>query len=217
MGKKKIQCLFNFDYEELTDIVENVLYIKNWFIRKMDIDTRTDNISKTERFLYLKELAENKNISFDTREVVTWLDSLTTLYYVFDNIQDEHLKDNIKIIQEYCIPYTKKRADYLLIYDNKILIIEFSFNKLGYELQYETKLQQAIGYKELLSNILPKEIDIGTYTFLIEPEEDENGKVFKIENTNYYPNHYKIEDLACFIEKFFNKNINLAINSLKQL
>lgn len=217
MAKKKIQCLFNFDYEELIDIVENLLHIKNWFVRKVDIDTRTENISKTDRFLCLKTLAEEKNIDFDTREVVTWLDSLTTLYYVFDKIEDEHLRDSIKIIQEYCIPYTKKRADYLLIYNNKILIIEFSFNKLGYELQYETKLQQAIGYKELLSNILPKEIDIGTYTFLIEPEEDEHGNTLKIKNTDYFANHYKIEDLAKFIEKFFNKNINLAINSLKQI
>ena len=46
---------------------------------------------------------------------------------------------------------------------------------------------------------------------------NEHGKAFKIKNTDYFANHYKIEDLARFIEKFFNKNINLAINSLEQL
>ena len=216
-NKKNIQCLFHLDYEQLIELVEEELYIKNWFVREENIENRTENISKSERFLYMKKQAQKNDIYFDKREIVTWLDSLNTLYFVFDNIKDEHLRDSIIIIQEYCIPYTNKRADYLLIYDNKILILEFSFNKLGYELQYEQKLQQAIGYKELLSNILPKEIDIGTYTFLIEPEEDKNGKVFKIKNTDYFPNHYKIQDLALFVEKFFNKNINLAINSLKQL
>ena len=201
----------------MKELVEDILHIKNWFVRKIDVSNRTESICKTDRFIFLEELAREKDIYFDQREIVTWLDSLTILYYVFDKIKDIHLRDKISIIQEYCIPYTNKRADYLLIYDNKILIIEFSFNKLGYELQYETKLQQAIGYKELLSNILPKEIDIGTYTFLIEPEEDENGKTIKIKNTEYLPNHYKIQDLARFIEKFFNKNINLALNSLEQL
>ena len=78
-------------------------------------------------------------------------------------------------------------------------------------------MQQAIGYKELLSNILPKEIDIGTYTFLVEAEEDKEGNSITLKNTDFLPNHYKIENLANLIEKFFNKNIDLAINSLKQL
>ena len=215
--QENIQCLYNFNYKQLIDLVENTLYIKNWFVRQVDIESRTESIAKSDRFLYLQQQATKRNIYFDTREIVTWLDSLTTLYYVFDRMEDKHLRDSIKIIQEYSIPYQNKRADYLLVYDNKILIIEFSFNKLGYDLQYETKLQQAIGYKELLSNILPKEIDIGTYTFLIEPEEDENGKLIKIKNTDYFANHFKIQALALFIEKFFNKNINSAMNALNQL
>lgn len=105
----------------------------------------------------------------------------------------------------------------MLVYDNKILIIEFSFNKLKYEFNYETKLQQAIGYKELLGNILPKEIDIGTYTFLLEPEEDEKGNVFYIDDSDHYANHHKIDDLANYIVKFFKKNLRMAYNALKQI
>lgn len=212
-----IQCLFKLNYERLTEMVEDTLNIKHWYIREDKITNRTDSICNSERFLYLKKQAQKNNIIFNNTEIVTWLDSLNILYYVFDSLENEHLKNSIKIIQEYCIPYQNKRADYLLIYDNKILIIEFSFNKLGYELQYETKLQQAIGYKELLSNILPKEIDIGTYTFLVEAEEDSQGNMITLKNTDYLPNHYKIQNLANLIEKFFNKNIDLAVNALKQL
>ena len=95
--------------------------------------------------------------------------------------------------------------------------MEFSFNKLGYELQYETKLQQAIGYKELLSNILPKEVDIGTYMFFVEAEEDKWGEAIYVENTEELPNSSKIEQLAKYIEKFFKKNENFAIDSLRRV
>ncbi|MDE6188765.1 MAG: hypothetical protein K2G37_00565 [Clostridia bacterium] len=80
-------------------------------------------------------------------------------------------------------------------------------------------MQQAIGYKELLSNILPKEIDIATYTFLLEPEEDERGRsiLIEIDGEEYYPNHWKIEDLANYIEKFFKKNSRLAYNAILQI
>ena len=164
MINDNIKCLFKLDYETLNTLVKETLSIENWYIREDKITNRKEAINKSDRFLYLKKKAEKANLSFDDTEVVTWLDSLTILYYVFDKIQDKHLRKEIKIIQEYCIPHQNKRADYLLLYDNKILIIEFSFNKLGYELQYETKLQQAIGYKELLSNLLPKEIDIVNFT-----------------------------------------------------
>lgn len=153
-------------------------------------------------FKYKKKELPRRGIISDI-EIVTWLDTLNILYYVFDRIEDENLRNSVKILQEYCIPYSNKRVDYLLVYDNKILILEFSFNKLGYDLQYETKLQQAIGYKELLNNILPKEVDLGTYTFIVEAEEDKDGRAIHIEGTDYYPNHYKISALAEIYTKVF--------------
>lgn len=207
-----MKCLYFLTYEALNSLVEDELNIKNWFVRNDKIKNRKESIVYSERFNTLKERAEKFNFYFDDTEVVTWLDTLNVLYFTFDRIEDDHLKNSISIIQEFCIPYSNKRADYLLVYDNKILIIEFSFNKLGYEFNYETKLQQAIGYKELLSNILPKEIDIGTYTFLIEPEEDKYGNVIKVDE--HLPNDFKIDNLAQYIEKFFKKNEKSAMDSL---
>ena len=217
MGSNQFQHLFELNAKTLAKLVEETLEIENWCVRDDNISNRTSAIRHKDRYNKLAKQAQKKNILFNETEIVTWLDSLNILYYVFENIEDEHLKNAITILQEYCIPYHNKRADYLLVYDNKILIIEFSFNKLGYELQYESKLRQVMEYKELLGSLLPKEIDIGTYTFLVEPEEDKNRKSITIENTNLLPNHYKIENLAQFIEKFFKKNIKQAIKALKQI
>lgn len=212
-----MNCLYDMRQDDLKELVEDILYLENWWIRDDDLWNRMDSISHSERFKILKERATEKEYVFSDIEIVTWLDTLNILYYVFDKIKDEKLREKIRILQEYCIPYSNKRADYLLVYDNKILILEFSFNKLGYELQYETKLQQAIGYKELLSNILPKEVDIGTYMFLVEAEEDKWGEAIYVENTEELPNSSKIEQLAKYIEKFFKKNENFAIDSLRRV
>ena len=190
-----------------------------WFIRDDKITNRTDAIYLSDRYGKIKQQADINGISYNDIEVATWFDTLVTLYYVFDRVEDEDIRNNLKILQEYCIPYSRKRADYLLIYDNKILILEFSFNKLKYEFKYETNLQQAIGNKELLSNILPKEIEIGTYNFLLEPEEDARGKTiyFEVDGEKHTANHWKMYDLAKYIEKFFKKNMKVAYNAILQL
>ena len=69
-------------------------------------------------------------------------------------------------------------------YENKIIIVEFSYNKVDNEdYHYNIKLNQLIRYKELIINILPRNIDIPTYTFLIHPADvDEKFNQEKIEN-----------------------------------
>lgn len=213
-----MKCLYELDSKELDKFWEGDLRLNRWYIRNDTIKARTQAAAYLDRFNILKGRAEKLGYSFDETEVISWLDTLTTMCGVFRRLNDEYLKNNLLVLQEYCIPYSNKRADYLLLYDNKILIIEFSFNKLGYDFNYETKLQQAISYKELLGNILPKEIDIGTYTFLLEPEEDKNGNTLYVDDDNkILPNEFKMYALANYIEKFFKKNINLAERSLRQL
>lgn len=212
-----MNCLYDMTYDDLKELVEDVLHLEYWCVRDDELQNRMDSIAYSDRFKELKERATEKGYAFNDIEIVTWLDTLNILYYVFDKMEDERLRDEIRILQEYCIPYSNKRADYLLVYDNKILILEFSFNKLGYELQYETKLQQAIGYKELLGNILPKEVDIGTYMFLLEAEEDKWGGAIYVDDTEKLPNQDKMKHLAKYIERFFKKNKNFAVDSLLRI
>ena len=212
-----MKCLFEMSYYELTRLVERTLAIDNWLVRKDSLSSRLDATVNSERFRILKEKSKKLGCVVDDSEIITWFDTLNLLYYTFGEIKDDNLRQSITILQEYCIPYSNKRADYLLVCDNKILILEFSFNKMNYPLQYETKLHQAIGYKELLGNVLPKEIDIGTYTFLVEAEEDENGYYLYAADSEELANHYKMRDLANYIEKFFNKNKGSALRHLNNI
>ena len=207
-----MKYLYKMDWAALQQLVQFDLSLDGWIIFNEGIQYRMDRVKDAysyqgslmeARYNSIVAQADWNGIGYNENEIVTWFDTLTVMYHVFQQMEDEALRDHIVILQEYCIPYSNKRADYVLCYDNKILIIEFSFRKLGYELQYETKLHQAIGYKELIGNILPKEIDIGTYTYLVDP--------------GLISDSPKVYDLAAYIEKFFNKNIDLAIKTLTLL
>ena len=207
-----MKYLYKMDWAALQQLVQFDLFLDGWTIFNEGIQYRMDRVKDAysyqgslmeARYNSIVAQADRNGIGYNENEIVTWFDTLTGMYHVFQQMEDEALRDHIVILQEYCIPYSNKRADYVLCYDNKILIIEFSFRKLGYELQYETKLHQAIGYKELIGNILPKEIDIGTYTYLVDP--------------GLISDSPKVYDLAAYIEKFFNKNIDLAIKTLTLL
>lgn len=117
----------------------------------------------------------------------------------------DNLLNNIRII--FHIPFTNKRADYLLVYENKIIITEFSYNKFDNEdYHYNIKLNQVIGYKELISNILSNDIDIATYTFLIHPE-----------GSGIDPNMDQIENFIEYIKFFIEKKSISAYKELKKI
>ena len=125
------------------------------------------------------------------------------------------IRNELQILQEMEIPFTHKRADYVLVYRRKILIIEFSFQKLNGRYKFEDKLNQAVGYKELLSNVMPPHIEIGTYTFLIEPETNKSGntikKFNKYSNEQELPNNEKIQEFGGYINLFFQKDFEDAM------
>lgn len=212
-----MKCLYELTVPQLNHLVKDVLDIEHWQIKRDKLNNRKDAILTSHRFKVLKEHASTLNYLFDDMEIVTWFDTLMTMFYTFSYIEDDDILDKIKILQECSMPYSNKRADYILTYDNKILIIEFSFNKLNNEFNYETKFQQAVNYKEQLCNILPKEIEIGTYTFLLEAEIEENWSPIYSKDGKTDANFYKRLDLANYIINFFRKNIDLAINSIHNI
>jgi len=212
-----MKCLFELNVEQLYKLVEEDLSLDGWIIWNEPLEKRTESARGLKRFDIIKEKATNSGFKNIDNEIVTWFDTLTMLYRSLKIITDSELKENLKIFQEFLMPYSRKRADYVLVYDNKILILEFSFDKLGYGIKYETKLQQASSYKEILGVFLPKEIDIGTYTFLVAPDEDEEGRFIYDEETSRRVNDDKVEELANVIEKFFKKNLKSAYISLSHL
>lgn len=180
----------------------------------MDANYRAKKIDYTTRYQYLKKRAKNQDMNVQAAEIISWLDTLNIIYYVLDYV-DPKIRNELQILQELEIPFTNKRADYVLVYRKKILIIEFSFQKLNGRYKFEDKLNQAAGYKELLSNVMPPHIEIGTYTFLIEPETDKSGnmvkKINKYTKEQELPNNEKIQEFGGYINLFFEKDFEDAM------
>lgn len=204
--KKRISSYYNLLKEDIRAY--------NWEIQNKSIKERYEYVKKYSYFNVLKETADNNEIKYNDYEIISWLDSMSILYKCFQLLKDKILKNNrddyldiysnITIIQEYNIPFTNKRPDYLLILNNQILIIEFSYSKIdNKDYQFQTKLNQVINYKELINNLLSDKINIGTYTFIIHPED---------ENKN--ANKKEIENFVDFLIYYFK---NTRINALKAL
>ena len=211
-----MRCLYHLKAEQFENFVENELHLDNWMIRADTIQHRLDMIKDSKKFEILKSRAKMVCLKFNDTEIVSWFDSMNILYHTLARITDKSLLDDLVILQEFCIPFTNKRADYLLVYENKVMVVEFSFENLGYEFRYETKLRQAISYKELLGIILPAGIDICTYTFMIDPEEDSSGTEVYVDKKGNTSNEYKMDAFSECIETFFNKYRGLAIGALSK-
>lgn len=204
-----MKALYNFKFNEFKKLVED-LHLTNWIVRDDSASSRRKQVENRTYFIDLRHRAESEGIPAHDDEIISWLDTLNLLYYAFDRVNND-LLDRLQIIQEYTIPFTNKRADYLLVSNNKILILEFSFDKLGEKYKFENKLTQATYYKELLSNLLPSYIKIGTYTFMINPEADHDGaSMLKYNKYNKYSkseelaNNEKLDDLGEYINLFFS-------------
>lgn len=200
--------------DEFNKLIKEELHLENWLIYDMSAEDRAKMIDYTYKYQYLKKLADEQEIKVQTAEIVSWLDTLNIMYYVLDYVNPE-IRNELQILQEMEIPFTHKRADDVLVYRRKILIIEFSFQKLNGRYKFEDKLNQAVGYKELLSNVMPPHIEIGTYTFLIEPETNKSGntikKFNKYSNEQELPNNEKIQEFGGYINLFFQKDFEDAM------
>lgn len=219
-----MKYLYYFNLNRFKDFVEQDLGIDNWWIYNDTIENRYLAIKNKKYFSILKVFANQKDIKYSKEEIISWIDNISILYFSLSSFYnckknptqfDSFLKETY-ILGELHIPYSNHRADITLMKDNKILIIELSFaKKEKRERRYQEKLNQVICYKELLSNALPKHIEIATYTFPILPETDENGnpilEMSSIDKKERFPNYDNCQYLGLFIKHFFFKNKSICI------
>ena len=193
------------NYDKIKNFLKNNNFpLENWKIYNKTIEERTSLIQENTYYKKFINIADFYKISYNKTEIISWIDNLFIIYRTLEGIKEKI--NNLKIIQEMNIPFTKKRADIILIKDDKILIIEFSYNKWDEEYRYSIKLEQAITYKELLKNILPENIKIANYTFLIKPEEE-----------NELSNEESIKNLQKYILYFFHKSEDIAYETLNNI
>ena len=212
--------LYNYSKSGFDQLVEEN-NIHNWWIYNKSIDERHDAICNKEYYSKLKTWADRAHISYNEAEIVSWIDGMCMLYYALND--EENMLKNLRIIGELHIPFSNCRADCVLVMDNKILIIEFTYknNNQNRKKKYEEKLNQVIYYKELLSNALPKHIEIATYSFPIEVETDEfNNPIYvnsDITKEQVSKNHDNCYYLGQFIKKFFKTTQKTAMDELYSL
>lgn len=205
-----MKALFNGTIKEFKKTTKSNLQFNKWKVFEMNIEDRYDCVQDNSYVNKLHEIAKSNNIKHDECETISWLDSQSIMLKVINKMEKfdyDNLLNNMRIIQEFHIPFTNKRADYLLVYENKIIIVEFSYNKFDNEdYHYNIKLNQLIGYKELISNILSNDIDIATFTFLIHPED-----------VNENSNQEQIENFVEYIKFFMKKKSISAYEELDKL
>ena len=222
-----MKCLFNYNIYQFMKFAEE-LKADSWYIFNDDIENRYNKIKNSYYFNELKNKADSNNIQYDDLEIVSWLDNISIIYNTIDNLfNDEEYEiskealNKIHIIGEYHIPYSNNRADITIVYENKIIIVELSYDKFKNYERFKRKLDQVICYKELLNNLLNNHIEVATYTLIIEPEADENNNDIEIYSELLHdyvlPNDEKCFIFSQFIVKYFQNTKKNALNELKNL
>lgn len=200
-----IKSMFIFNKMTELSMFTNDLDKIDWKIEKEYLKDRAFFYSKLKIFNLLKETFIDKNISIfalKDEEVVTWLDTLTLLRRLLLILFKRGIDtDEISIVMEYPLIFgNHMRADYLLIYNQLIIVLEFGmFNQdeRRSEERYTKKLQESISYRQLLSNLLNSKIEIINYVMIYRPEYSRIQKLNLQENIIY--NTEELNKLVNFI------------------
>ncbi len=216
-----MKCLYQFYIPKFLNYIENELKISNWKIMLDTIENRYDYISNSKYISQLENMGYELGFfedDYDNYEVIAWIDSASILYRTFNLINPKKYKD-IQIIAEYLIPNTNNRCDFLLIKNNKIMILEFT-NSLHDKKQKYRKLQQVNNYKRLISKqINNSNIIIKTKIIKYDQEysiEENPYDTYDSEYINYENyNENLIDKLSDDILDFFYETNNIqALNYL---
>ena len=177
----------------------------SWQIEKEYLKDRVVYYSKAKIVSKIKKMFNDKQISIfplKEEEIITWIDTLCLLKRLMILLFKKGVQtDKISIIMEYPLIFgNHMRADYLLIYDHLLLVLEFGmFNQdeRRSEERYTKKLQESISYRQLLSNLVSDKIDVVNYVMIYRPEFSRLNKLRMEENIVY--NSSELDKLCNFI------------------
>lgn len=184
--------------------IKNLYNVTSWGIYPGTYSDRATVIKKYSYYNELKDEFNEKNLTnkpIGEEQIISFFDTMYLMYKILSQITDEKIKQDMKIIMEYVIPEpSKPRIDYMLVYRNSILLLEFSKANSIETISNEQgqKLQQVNGYATLLkSNINNTKIDINVAVGMYLDESTDAN----IELTNR-----TIDDIKKKINKFFKKD-----------
>jgi hypothetical protein len=195
-----------------------------WRIGKMLLKERVIKHAKNELFTSLKKTYIQKEMSFfelKDEEVITWMDTLLLLRRTLIELYNRGtLKEELVTIMEYPFVFGNfMRSDYLLVFERTIIVVEFGmFNQdeKRKEERYTKKIQENIGHRHILANMLSKDINIYTYVFMYRPEFDDFFEQEMLVNRKH--NIEMVKQFAHFLEhKIKAENQHKVIYQLQQL
>lgn len=144
---------------EYNKYVENLYKVNKWEIKSETYETRAEILSKYPYWDELKNEFNNKKLTdkyLTNSQLVSYFDTMYLMYQLLNDITSENIKKEMKIIQEYRIDMPNKpRIDYLLVYRNDMILLEFgksTIKDLGKDLT--EKQRQLEGYEKSLKNSL---------------------------------------------------------------
>ncbi|MCM1195817.1 MAG: hypothetical protein NC310_01950 [Roseburia sp.] len=195
-----MKCLYSYYIPDFLDYIENDLKISNWKIMLDTIENRYEYISNSKYVSKLEDMGYELDFfedDYDNYEVIAWIDSASILYKTFNLINPKKYKD-IYIIAEYSIPKTNNRCDFLLIKNNKIMILEFT-NSLHENKQKYRKQQQVNNYKNLINK------QINNPNIIIKTKVVKYDQEYGIEENPYDTYDSKYIDYKNYNEELIDK------------
>lgn len=183
----------------------------SWKIDKQLLKDRVYFHDQHPLFIELKQRYLEKKLSIfmlKDEEVITWLDTMLLLRRSMLVLFERGvLQEDMKIIMEY--PFVlgnQMRSDYLIIFKQAIIILEFGmFNQdeKRKEERYTKKVQENIGHRHLLANLT--NTDIYTYVVMYRPEFDYVSNQPLKEHIIH--NKQVIDNLSTFLEIVLKKQL----------
>ncbi|MFK5883987.1 MAG: hypothetical protein QM489_06610 [Candidatus Izemoplasma sp.] len=196
---KNESMLYFSNLNDFSNFVYALDIYNGWRINSGILNSRGEKIRDKEYTKKLRKIFNDKKLfrrSVSISEIVSWLDSYLIINRFIFELQKNILPidfDNFQIYCEYKINLSKmRRIDFILAYQNKVLLIEFrltdKFSNLSNN--WNKKMLELIIYKELLSNYLDSKTKIYLYAFISLPEYRDKEKLVKhIEYNNNSINH----------------------------
>jgi hypothetical protein len=215
-----------YHFKNINEFIKfsNLINQMSWNIEKQLLKNRVDFYSNIDIVSTLRNQFKSKEISIwplKEEEIITWLDTISIMRRLLLIVFEIGLEiDKLQLFMEYPLLYgNHMRADYLMVYDRLIIVLEFGmFNQdeKRSEERYTKKLQDSINYRQILSNLINKEVKIVNYSMIYRPEFDRFSKTQIDENIVY--NNKEILTLSVFINKLMKEQDSLsAIAQLRHI
>jgi len=219
----KIHAMFVFEglvsFNKFSDFLE----IGKWRIEKQLLKERVEKYGGNESFIELKIQFNEKKLSMwelKDEEVITWMDTSILIRRLLIELFKKGINaEQIQIVMEYPLVFgNHMRSDYLIVYDRLIVVLEFGmFNQdeKRSEERYTKKLQESINYRQLIGNMVSKEIQVVNYVMIYLPEYDRYLKNELVENIKH--NQEELMSLSRFLVSNIRLQDSLSAKSQMEL